>query len=199
MKKIIQTTVLVSVFSILTFSSVLAQNVDTQNKKEESRLKVEQLEEKQKRFEDKGQEKVGFFKSLLSIFVKTETETLKTKTLRNFDITIKNLENLSKRIESRIEKIEETGKDLTDSKNLLASSTVQIEIAKAEYKKLSEIIPDSFDKDSKKEIKEAVKEQTKNTKEAIQRAQNLLSDTISSIKPEETQADILTPENKTDE
>jgi len=183
--------------SILVFSLCLGVSAETTNdknealsaKKEEVKAKVEQMQEKVKIAEAKTEEKISFLQSLISKFKKAEVETLKTKTLKNFDVAIRNLENLSNRISSRIEKSDDQGKNTAEAKVLLEKANKQISTVKEEYKKLSEIIPDNFDKNSKKESKDAVKEQTKITKATIQMAQSLLSDAISSLKGQENKED----------
>lgn len=164
---------------MLVFSLYLGASAETINdkneaisaKKEEINAKVEQM-----------QEKVSFFKSLILKFKKVEVESLKTKTLKNFNVAIRNLENLAIRVGSRIEKSETQNKDIISAKISLENANVQIQKAKEEVIELSEIIPDSFDKNSNKETKDTVKEQTKITKESIQTAQSALIEAISSIK-----------------
>lgn len=167
-------------------------NESTSTKKEEVKVKIEQMAERQQSVDEKKvikEEKVSFIKSFLQRFKKTEVESLKSKTLKNFDVAIRNLENLSKRLGSRIEKMETSGKDVSEVKVLLEEANSKISVSKEEYKKLSDIIPDDFSKDSKKEIKDVVKEQTKVTKEAIKDAQASLAKTITSIKGPENKED----------
>ncbi len=188
MKSKIITAVSVLMFSVCFIAGAETVNDNRDNlasKKEEVKAKIEQMQEKVQRDEEKKEEKVSLIKSLISRFKKTEVENLKTKTLKNFEVAIKNLENLSKRVGSRIEKSDTQGKDVTEAKSFLDKANIQILEAKDQYKKLSDIIPDLFDKNSKKESKDAVKEQTKITKETAKLAHSSLVQAISALKGEE--------------
>jgi hypothetical protein len=192
-----KTTIFTSILALTLCFNTFA-NAETLNnkkdvisaKKEEIKAKIEQVEVKKQAVENKKEEKVSLLKSIIQKFQKVEEESLKTKTLKNFEVAIRNLENLSRRVSSRIEKTEIAGDDIAEAKVLLEKANSDIILAKNELVKLTDTIPDNFNKNSKKESIEAVKEQTKNTKEAIKVAQASITEVISSIKgPEDTKID----------
>jgi hypothetical protein len=116
--------------------------------------------------------------------IKNKIENKKEKILKSFEVAIKNLESLLVRINSRISKIEASSVDMSKIKILVASSTNAISLAKIEYNKLADMIPENMSTSTseRKVLLEKIKTQSENTKIAIKNAHASVVNIITSLK-----------------
>lgn len=191
--------ILITILSLSLVSGglVLAEGTSStssmQEKREGAKAQIEAAMKERKNALEAAKEKIDAIKEQLKNQredtknkiqerVEKRIETKKDKVLKNFTEAIKNLDNLLARVNSRISKIELGGINMSVQKALVASSTNAISIAKSEYSKLANLIPENITKEERKTILANIKDQSEKTKEAIKNAHASIVDIIKNLK-----------------
>jgi hypothetical protein len=180
----------------------LAFLVQTQSVSAENIIldKINQIKENIELIKNKSAEEQSLIKSNLSSStvslsiieqkVREKLSEQKIRFLNPFDQTFKNLKNLSERIKSRIDKMKESGMDMSVSEELILISDEQINIVEKEIIILTELLsveitPISQDENEREKRKielEIIKNQTEKIKRDIKTSHASLIKVINSLK-----------------
>ena len=162
--------------------------------------KINQIKENIELIKNKSAEEQSLIKSNLSSStvslsiieqkVREKLSEQKIRFLNPFDQTFKNLKNLSERIKSRIDKMKESGMDMSVSEELILISDEQINIVEKEIIILTELLsveitPISQDENEREKRKielEIIKNQTEKIKRDIKTSHASLIKVINSLK-----------------
>ena len=166
MNKILSTAIAIS---LLSSGVALAGNISTNTLKTATTSKKVQVQ-------NKVQQKIKT--------IEKKIETVQDKFLKNFDVAMRNLNNLSAKASFIITKMSNSGKDVTATKVLFASSTLAISNARTEYNNLRNLVSGtaSTTPKAKKALLASVKTQSEKTKTAIKTAHSSIVDVINSLK-----------------
>jgi hypothetical protein len=162
--------------------------------------KINQIKENIELIKNKSAEEQSLIKSNLSSStvslsiieqkVREKLSEQKIRFLNPFDQTFKNLKNLSERIKSRIDKMKESGMDMSVSEELILISDEQINIVEKEIIILTELLsveitpvsPDENEREKRKIELEIIKNQTEKIKRDIKTSHASLIKVINSLK-----------------
>lgn len=109
-------------------------------------------------------------------------ESKRDKFLKDFEEAIQGVDSFSERVLSRISKMEKDDLDVSNAKELFASSTEKISFAKSEYGILENLVPENIPEDERDVILSEIKDQSDKTKIAIKSAFDSLVEVVNALK-----------------